>query len=363
MSDIPFRAEHAGSFQRPPAVLQARAALSDGRIGPEDLREVENAAIDEIIGRQQDAGLRAITDGEFRRGRFDIDFLERLEGVMAHLGETSGDPEENVPHLGLNEPVRHGEPIQGPDFDFLRERVSEFPKICIPAPTMFPVHKGTEGNWRHVYADREQFHDDLAAAYRAEIADLAERGCRYLQLDDTYLSGLWDPARRSALAEDGEDPDALAERYCRLLNDCLADRPAELKVALYLGREALPANPEEEEAVDPIAEILFNGVAVEGFLLEFEDRASGGLGLLRFMPSDKYAVLGLMNSRKPAIEPVDALRRRIDQAGDLIELDQCGLSHQGGFSPMAGDNDLSPDDQWRKLDRCVEVVLNVWGTI
>jgi 5-methyltetrahydropteroyltriglutamate--homocysteine methyltransferase len=263
--------------------------------------------------------------------------------------------------MHVDGPVRRSRPIQGADFDFLSSHTARTPKVSIPAPSMLHFRGGREAISREAYPDLEAFFDDLTAAYREEIADLAQRGCRYLQMDDTNLAYLCDPAIRARTAERGDDPDELTRLYVRLVNDAFRDRPADMTAAIHLCRGNFKSAWVSEGGYEPVAEILFNEMDVDAFFLEYDDERSGDFAPLRFMPAGKQVVLGLMSSKRAEVEPADEIKRRIDEASAYVPLQRCALSHQCGFSSTAHGNELSDDDQWRKLARAVEVAADVWG--
>jgi 5-methyltetrahydropteroyltriglutamate--homocysteine methyltransferase len=365
----PFRADHVGSFLRPKRLIEARERHAAGGLDDAGLHAVEDDCIREVVRRQQDAGLQGITDGEFRRTYFHVDFLERLAGVTVTYGEFTAafrrDDGSEVgfrpPTMHVEAPVRHVGTIQGPDYDFLAGVVTKTPKVSIPAPSMLHFRGGRQAISARVYPDLEDFYEDLAAAYRAEIADLAARGCRYLQMDDTNLAYLCDPKIRERTAARGDDPDSLTRLYCRLVNDAIRERPQDMTVCVHLCRGNFKSAWVAEGGYEPVAEILFNEMAIDGFFLEYDDERSGDFAPLRFMPKGKRVVLGLMSSKRPDVESKDALKQRIDEAAHYVPLEQCALSHQCGFSSTAHGNELTEDDQWRKLARCVEVAGEVWG--
>jgi methionine synthase II (cobalamin-independent) len=369
MEGPPFRADHVGSYLRPAALMQARAQRDEGVLSPEALRDIEDEHIAEVVRQQEAVGLSGITDGEFRRLYFHVDFLEKLDGVTATYGDFfatfhKADGTEvgfRPPTMHVDGSVRHGRSIQGADFEFLSARVSRVPKVCIPAPSMLHFRGGREAISSEVYPDLEAFFDDLTAAYRAEVADLAARGCRYLQMDDTNLAYLCDPAIRARTAERGDDPDELTRLYVRLVSDAFRDRPADMTAAIHLCRGNFKSAWVSEGGYEPVAEILFGQMDVDAFFLEYDDERSGDFAPLRFVPQGKQVVLGLMSSKRAEVESADSIKRRIDEAGAYVSLEQCGLSHQCGFSSTAHGNELSPDDQWRKLARTVEVAGDVWG--
>ncbi|HSK06115.1 MAG TPA: 5-methyltetrahydropteroyltriglutamate--homocysteine S-methyltransferase [Acidimicrobiia bacterium] len=370
MSDRPpFRADHVGSFLRPESVIEARARRAEGEIGPEELREVEDRAISEVVRQQEDVGLRGITDGEFRRYMFHVDFLEQLEGVaviegdfLARFHRTDGtEIEFSPPTMHVEAPIRHIRPIQGADYDFLASQVTKTPKVSIPAPSMLHFRGGRQGISEEVYPDLEQFFSDLTAAYREEIADLASRGARYVQMDDTNLAYLCDPEVRERTAARGDDPDELTRLYSRLVNDAFQDRPDDMTAAIHLCRGNFQSAWVTQGGYEPVAEILFNEMNVDAFFLEYDDERSGDFAPLRFVPENKMVVLGLMSSKQAEVEDADEVKKRIDEAAEYIPLGQLALSHQCGFSSTAHGNLLGHDDQWRKLARTVEVAHDVWG--
>lgn len=369
MTSPPFRADHVGSFLRPPDLMEARRRHQRGELSADELRAVEDGHIRRVARSQEEVGLHGITDGEFRRMFFHVDFLEQLDGVTVEEGDflatfRRDDGTEvgfKPPTMRVTGTVRHGHPIQGADYDFLSSVVTETPKVCIPAPSMLHFRGGREGISTEAYPDLEQFFSDLSSAYRAEIADLARRGCRYLQLDDTNLAYLCDPEVRERTAARGDDPDELTRLYCRLVNDAIAERPDDMVVGVHLCRGNFRSAWVSQGGYEPVAEIIFNEMNIDAFFLEYDDERSGDFAPLRLVPKDKRVVLGLMSSKKTAVEPRDEVVGRIEEAGRYIDLDQCSVSHQCGFSSTAHGNELSLDDQWTKLARTVEVAAAVWG--
>jgi 5-methyltetrahydropteroyltriglutamate--homocysteine methyltransferase len=349
--------------------VAAREGHEAGQVTDQQLREIEDAEIAALVRRQEEVGLQGITDGEFRRTFFHVDFLEQLDGVDVTYGEffatfRRDDGTEvgfRPPTMHVSSPIRHARSIQGSDYDYLASVTSKTPKVCIPAPSMLHFRGGREGISSDVYPDLDAFFDDLTAAYRDEIVDLAARGCRYLQMDDTNLAYLCDPAIRERTAARGDDPDELTHLYCRLVNDCIAERPDDMVVGVHLCRGNFKSAWVASGGYEPVAEILFNEMAIDAFFLEYDDERSGDFAPLRFFPPDKKVVLGLMSSKHPDAEPADDVRRRIEEASRYVSLDQCSLSHQCGFSSTAHGNEISLDDQWRKLAREIEVVESVWG--
>jgi 5-methyltetrahydropteroyltriglutamate--homocysteine methyltransferase len=369
MKRPPYRADHVGSLLRPPELIDARARRASGELSAEALRGVEDEAIRHIVRRQEESGLRGVTDGEFRRTYFHVDFLEQLEGVnVAEGGFTATFRRDDGAEVGfkpptmhVSAPIRHRHPVQGPDFDFLAGLASQTPKVCIPSPSMLHFRGGRQAISEHAYPELEAFYVDLAAAYRAEIEDLARRGCRYVQMDDTNLAYLCDDRIRESTRARGDDPDELPRLYCRLINEAVADRPDDMTTCIHLCRGNYRSAWVAQGGYEPVAEILFNELELDGFFLEYDDWRSGDFAPLRYLPKGKIAVLGIMTSKRPELESTDALKRRIEEASRYAPLDQLALSPQCGFASTAHGNLMSEDEQWRKLERVVDVAHEVWG--
>ena len=321
----PFRADHVGSYLRPERLREARERFAAGGLAADDLHAIEDECIREVVRAQENVGLNGITDGEFRRTYFHLDFLERLEGVETRYGEFAATfRKSDGTEVGFKPPTMHvGSkvkwvgPIQGPDFDFLKSVTTRTPKVCIPAPSMLHFRGGREAISEAVYPNLEEFYDDLTAAYRAEVGDLARRGCRYLQFDDTNLAYLCDPDIRARTKARGDDPDALTRLYCRLVNDSIRDRPADMTICVHLCRGNFKSAWVAQGGYEPVAEILLNEMKIDGFFLEYDDERSGDFAPLRFAPKSATIVLGLMSSKKAAAEPKDEVKRRIER-GDQI---------------------------------------------
>ncbi len=363
----PFRADHVGSFLRPPELLAARDRCAKGEITRAALREVEDAAIRDIVKFQEDAGLDGITDGEFRRTYFHIDFLEQLQGVETKGGiavsfhTAQGNVEFAPPVMKVTGPVRHVKPIQVADFRFLQAATKRTPKVTIPSPTMLHFRGGREAISRDAYPDLEKFYADVAAAYRAEIEALAAAGCRYLQLDDTNLAYLCDTKMREGARARGDDPDELPRRYARLINAAIAGRPADMAVCIHLCRGNFKSAWVAEGGYEPVAEVLFNELAVDGYFLEYDDARSGDFAPLRHVPKGKTVVLGLVTTKLDQLETKEYLKRKIDEAARLVPLDQLCLSPQCGFSSTVHGNAIARDAQAAKLKLVVETAKEVWG--
>jgi len=363
----PFRADHVGSFLRPLELLDAREKRRKGEITAEQLREVEDRAIRDVVKFQEDLGLQGITDGEFRRTYFHIDFLEQLEGVetrgglTAHFHSARGELEFAPPVLHVTGKVRHSRPIQVRDFEFLKSVVKRTPKVTIPSPTMLHFRGGRGAISRDAYPDMEEFFADVAKAYRDEIRALAAAGCTYLQLDDTNLAYLCDPKMREAARARGDDPNELPRRYAKLINAAIADRPAGMRICTHLCRGNFRSAWVAEGGYEPVAEVLFNELAVDGYFLEYDDPRSGDFSPLRFVPKDKIVVLGLVTTKVGELESKDTIKRRIDEAAKYAPLEQMCLSPQCGFSSTVHGNEIARESQARKLALIVEIAGEVWG--
>ncbi len=361
-----FRADHVGSLLRPRALHDARANGGSSRI---DLRAMEDASIRDLVTMQESVGLRVITDGEFRRENWWIDFISRIGGVKIVDGANpSFKRKEDAAFLYVPKTVfiaeRLNRPtsILGDEFDMLRSVSRGTPKITIPSPSRMHFHGGRAAVSTDAYPDIEEFFDDVAAVYRAEIADLETRGCRYIQIDDPLFSYFIADDMRDQLRRLGEDPDMLLSRYVKLLNDCIRDRRPETLVAVHICRGNARSGWLTQGGYERIAEAIFGGLDVDSFLLEYDDERSGGFEPLRFMPRNKFVVLGLVTSKFPRMEEPARLRSRIDDATRYVDLVRLGLSPQCGFASTVEGNLITEDVQRRKLELVVSTAYDVWGS-
>jgi 5-methyltetrahydropteroyltriglutamate--homocysteine methyltransferase len=364
----PFRADHVGSFLRPAALLDARERFRKGEIAKAELRRAEDDAIRDIVRYQEGLGLTGITDGEFRRTYFHIDFLEQLDGVETKGGiavsfhSAQGNIDFAPPVMKVVGKVSHEKPIQLDDFNFLKSVTKRVPKVTIPSPTMLHFRGGREAISRAAYPDLEAFYADVAAAYRDEIAALGAAGLTYLQLDDTNLAYLCDAKLREGARQRGDDPDELPRRYARLINAAIEGRPAGMTVCVHLCRGNFKSAWVAEGGYEPVAEVLFNELKVDGYFLEYDDARSGDFAPLRFVPRGKTVVLGLVTTKLSELETKDALKRKIDEAAKRVPLEQLCLSPQCGFSSTVHGNDIAREAQAAKLRLVVETAAEVWGT-
>ena len=365
----PFRADHVGSFLRPKALLDAREQRRQGAITAEQLRTVEDAAIRDIVRFQEDVGLQGITDGEFRRTYFHIDFLERLEGVETKGGLTvsfhsaDGNVDFAPPVMHIVSKVRHVKPIQLADFRFLQSVTKRTPKVTIPSPTMLHFRGGRGAISRDAYPDLDAFFADVAAAYRAELKSLGDAGCTYVQLDDTNLAYLCDAKMREGAKQRGDDPNELPRRYAALINAAIADRPAGMTICTHLCRGNFKSAWAAEGGYEPVAEVLFNELKVDGYFLEYDDARSGDFAPLRHVPKGKTVVLGLVTTKLDTLETKDDLKRRIDAAAKFMPLEQMALSPQCGFSSTVHGNAIHVEAQAQKLRLIVDTARDVWGGV
>jgi 5-methyltetrahydropteroyltriglutamate--homocysteine methyltransferase len=362
----PFRADQVGSLLRPPALAELRARHRRGEVDDAALRSAQDQAIREAVARQEAIGLQAVTDGEFRRDWWHLDFLARLDGVAVqdHEGpkfKVAG--QEQPPIASVVGRVGCGRPIMVEDFAFLAGVTSHVPKMTIPSPSMLHLRGGRAAVSRDAYPHMDDFWSDVAAAYRQAIAHLHAAGCRYLQLDDVAFAYLCDPQVQARCRANGDDPAALPSTYAAVIDAALQDRPADLRITLHTCRGNFKSAWVAEGGYDPVVEAMFS-TRVDGYFMEFDSARAGGFEPLRALmraPGDKKVVLGLVTTKLGALESVQALEHRIHEAARHVPLERLCLSPQCGFSSTHHGNALSHDDQWRKLERVVEVAGRVWG--
>ncbi len=366
----PFKADHVGSFLRPVEIHEARRKRDAGELSAEGLRAIEDEAIRGIVKFQEDLGLQGITDGEFRRTFFHTDFLTQLEGVVTEGGiqikfhRQDGELDFAPPVMKIKGKVRHARPIQLQDFEFLQSVVTRgTPKVSIPSPTMLHFRGGRNSVDEAAYPDMDEFYADVTQAYAAEIRCLADAGLKYLQLDDTNLAYLCDPRLREATRARGDDPDELPRMYAHWINACIADRPDDMTVCVHLCRGNFKSYWAAEGGYEPVAEALFQELAVDGYFLEYDDDRSGDFRPLRYVPPGKTVVLGLVTTKLDEVESKDDIKRRIDEAAQYAPLEQLALSPQCGFSSTVHGNEIAVGAQADKLKLVLEVAREVWGEI
>ena len=369
----PFRANHVGSLLRPPALLQARERRQKGEITAEQLRQVEDQSIRDAVKMQEEIGMRGITDGEFRRTLWHADFLSQFDGIKVvegllpdsakHFQNPAADVRRSPTRFVVSGKLGHPRGIEVDNFKFLASVTKQTPKQCIPSPSLVHFRTGRGGVDQTAYPEMADFFADLSRIFREEIAGLASAGCTYLEIDDVNFAYLCDPKMRDGVRKIGEDPDKLPSLYADLINECIKDRPANISVCTHLCRGNFASAWVAEGGYDPIAEVLFNELKVDGYFLEFDTPRAGNFAPLRFLPKDKRLILGLVSSKTGELEKPDDLTRRIDDAAKLVPLDQLGISPQCGFSSTVLGNKLTIDDQIAKLKLVVQVARKVWGEV
>ena len=368
LSQPPFRADHVGSLLRPVELTRARAEHKAGRLGADELRKQEDEAILGAVRMQEDLGLQGITDGEFRRSSWHMDFLYQIGGVRkvqqnitVHFHSDKGDVDFTPSGLKVEGKLSLDGCIFGEHFDYLKSVTTGTPKLTIPSPSMMHYRGGRAAIDAAVYPHMEDFWRDLSAVYARELTELGKRGCTYLQLDDTSLAYLNDPKQRDYVRSIGGNADEQHKIYIRNLNAALAGKPAGMRVCTHMCRGNFRSSWAAEGGYDHVAEALFTELNVDGFFLEYDDARSGGFEPLRFVPKGKYVVLGLVTTKRGGLESKDELKRRIDEAARYVPLEQLCLSPQCGFSSTEEGNALSLDEQRAKLALVVETAREVWS--
>jgi 5-methyltetrahydropteroyltriglutamate--homocysteine methyltransferase len=367
----PFRADHVGSLLRPPELHEAREAHAAGKLDDEGLKAAEDAAIDEAVRMQEEVGLQSVTDGEFRRATWHMDFIYSIDGISKAPGNLAvkfhnadGDIEWTPAAIHIDGKLGVSEPIFGEAFEYLRSVASDSqtPKLTIPSPSMVHYRGGRAAIDEDVYPEMDEFWADLTSAYAEQVRRVNELGCTYLQFDDTSLAYLNDPKQREMIAQQGSsDVDHLHEAYIAHINEALADKPEGMAVTTHMCRGNFRSSWVAEGGYDFVAEALFNNLDVDGFFMEWDDARSGGFEPLRFVPKGKIVVLGLVTTKRGELESKDELKRRIEEATQYVDLDQLCLSPQCGFSSTVEGNALSREQQADKLRLVVETAEEVWG--
>lgn len=372
-----YRADHVGSFLRPKEILAAREKLDTNGISGAELRKLEDEHIATVVQRQLDAGIRSVTDGEFRRAFFHIDFLQHLAGVERQGSLSS----TNVTSHGMTPPkvvvvgkLGHPQAIQVDDFNYVESQIAKAKaagsvtgtvtsKVCIPSPTMVHFRGGRDSISSEAYPTLEPFFEDLVRVYQEEIADLYAAGCRFVQLDDTNLAYLCDPKMRKEATERHGDPEKLTRQYAALINAAISKRPSDMVIGIHLCRGNYRSQWFAEGGYEPVAEVLFKELNVDVYFLEFDNERSGDFSPLRHLPENKIVVLGVMSSKKRELDDKADIVRRLNEAAKYCPrgLDQLCLSHQCGFSSTMEGNDLTEDEQWAKTRLAVEIAKDVWG--
>ncbi len=377
----PFRADHVGSLIRPPDLVKARAVAKDRPVSEAtltaeakaELMGIQHAAIRDVVRMQEELGLEVVTDGEYNRTSWQRDFLLKIENIVdapskvpIKFHSAAGVREHAPPTMRVaGKLARPNGGMFVEDYKFLHavaDRAKVTPKVTVPSPTVVHFRGGREMIDAKAYPEMDAFYADLARVYQEEISDLAAAGCRYIQLDEVNLAYLCDPELRRHVSALGEDPAKLPLTYSRLINDATATRAPDMAVCMHLCRGNFAGNWIAEGGYDPVAEVLFNTMNVDGYFLEYDSERAGGFEPLRFLPKGKVAVLGLVTTKSPVMETKDELKRRIEAATKFVPLDQLALSPQCGFSSGIGGETMTPEVQKAKLALVAETAREVWGS-
>ena len=361
MARPPFHADQVGSLLRPAELREARAKAKAGQLDADKLRAIEDASIARAVRKQEEIGLHSITDGEFRRDFWHLDFLKQLDGIaLVPVAGMTFKAEDVPPMASVTGKVACSRPIMVEHFRYLKSVTKRTPKFTIPSPGTAHMRGGRNAISRSVYPDLEEFWADIGAAYRKAIRHLYDAGCRYLQLDDVGFAYLCDAKVRENFRKNGDDPATLAPVYARAINDALRERPADLAVTMHTCRGNFRSTWFAAGGYqDDVVAAMFTA-NVDGFFMEYDSERAGGFGPLRLLPKGKKVVLGLVTTKSGALEPKEALKRRIDEAARHVPLENLCLSPQCGFSSTHHGNVLGEDEQWAKLARIVEVAGEVW---
>ena len=362
MTRPPFHADQVGSLLRPPELREARAKAKTGALGAEALRAIEDRAITRAVKRQEEIGLQPVTDGEFRRDYWHLDFLKQLDGIelVPVPGGHTFNAQDVPPMASVTGKVDCSRPIMVEHFTYLKSVTRRTPKFTLPSPGTAHMRGGRNAISRTVYPDLEEFWADISAAYRKAIRHLYDGGCRYLQLDDVGFSYLCDDKVRENFRRNGDDPATLAPIYARAINDALAGRPADLAVTMHTCRGNFRSTWFAAGGYqDDVVAAMFTA-KVDGFFMEYDSERAGGFGPLKQLPRGKKVVLGLVTTKSGTLESKDALKRRVDEAAKHVPIENLCLSPQCGFSSTHHGNLLTEDEQWAKLARVVEVAAEVW---
>jgi 5-methyltetrahydropteroyltriglutamate--homocysteine methyltransferase len=366
----PYRADIVGSFLRPQSVKDARAAHHDGKIGDEELKAVEDEAIKGVIRMQENAGLKAVTDGEFRRSWWHFDFMGMLDGLDIEERDTGGIQFHGVT-TKAQVPViseKLGFPADHPmleHYKFVAANTGVTPKISIPGPSAVHFRTAQEDIKVAAYKnDSDEYFADLTQTYKDAVKAFYDAGCRYLQLDDIFFAYLCDPNIRADRKAKGEDPDWLIGKYADMMHDAIVDRPDDMLIGMHMCRGNFKSTWVAEGGYDPAAEAIFNRTGVDIYFMEYDTDRAGGLEPLRKLPKGKKRVMpGFITTKTAELEDLDELKRKFEEVAKYADLDQFGIAPQCGFSSTEEGNLITEDDQKRKLDLVVRTAEAVWGGV
>lgn len=361
----PFRAEHVGSLLRPQELKNAFRDVAQSKIDQATFNEIQDRAIRDAIAMQEEAGLQSITDGEFRRGSWFYGFVQAVEGlttkdaIFDFHDSGGGRATFQAPYVAAK--IKRARGITTEEFAFVRDATRRTPKVTMPTPSCVHFFRGNDSVSKDAYRHLEDFWNDLFAVYREEIAALAAMGCTYVQLDEVAIAMLCDPKIRATVSAAGLDPERLLDTYISAINFSVAGRPPGMTIGLHLCKGNYKGHWMAEGSYEAVSAQLFGETDVDVFFLEYESERAGGFEPLRHVPEHKKVILGLISSKRPELEPLDVLKRRVEQASQYIDIDRLGVSPQCGFASSVGGNPLSIDDERRKLARVVELADAVWG--
>jgi 5-methyltetrahydropteroyltriglutamate--homocysteine methyltransferase len=381
VSTPPFRAEHVGSLLRPASLLQARTDAEGDQYrqisGPlkfEQLKQLEDAAIADVVTLQESVGLQSITDGEFRRRSWFQDFLLSLSGTGIHWIDADKSVSAALPFqndttveklpghiVRVTGKIRRTKGIFTDAFAFLKQQTTQTPKISIPSPTMLHFWGGRDAIDRAVYPDLEEFWNDAVAAWTAEIGALASLGATYIQIDDVTFPLVCDPHAQDALKARGEDPHRLIETYASVLNRIVAATPKGVTLGMHMCRGNNRGKWMGSGGYEYVSEVVLRNVDIPNYFMEYDSDRAGDFQPLRHVPKGKHVILGLISTKTPVLESKDVVKRRIDEAAKVLPLDQLCLSPQCGFASNFMGNPVTVDDEKRKLSLVVEIAGDVWG--
>jgi len=362
----PFRADHVGSLLRPQELHEARARERKGEITQGELKSVQDRCIKEVIALQESVGIPAVTDGEFRRDWWHIDFLHGFDGVELAKGDAYGDAkfkgtDEQPPFMLVESRIRRTRPNMLEHFKFLKQHVKKgTPKFTMPSPAMLHA-RADRASIKKTYPNLDNFWADLTQCYREEIADLYKAGCRYLQIDDTTIAMFGDPKVQEQFRKLGDDPKRDVALYAEAVNAAIRDVPDDMAVCIHTCRGNFKSTWLASGSYDYVAETAFSKIDVDGFFLEFDTERAGGFEPLRYIPKGKKVVLGLVSSKVPQLESKEALKKRIEAASKFVPMENLGISPQCGFSSTHHGNNLTEEQEKAKLRLCIETAREVWG--
>src|SRR5690349_1815680 len=359
---IPFRADHVGSMLRPKKLREAFRAHAEKKIDDAALRAAQDESIRHAIRLQEDCGLQVVTDGEFRRTSYWEKFV-RLAGfsirpAVLKFHDAAGH-ESDFTAPFADKPVKRAGAITVDEFRFVKANTGASGKITMPAPSTMHFYRFTD--WASAYGDAQAFFADLGKVYQAEIAELAAAGCRYVQIDEVAIAILCDPAAREKVKAAGENPDHLVDLYIGAINEAVKGKPKNMTVGVHVCRGNYKGMYLSEGGYDSVAEKFFGRTNVDHFLLEFDTPRAGGFAPLRHVPKDKGVVLGLVSSKTPALETLDHLRRRADEAARYIDAARLAISPQCGFASTMGGNPVTEADERAKLKLCADAARAIWS--